>query len=313
MRKRMTITLAALLGLACVWLSGDLIYSLIVANRIQKWESSIERDDDGVQEGCRAYTIGSGETAVLLIHGINDSPQCYHKMAPALAAEDFTCRVMRLPGFALPIHRYAQATRKEWLAAVDREVRSLRQDHRGVAVVAHSLGGAVTIAYLLENPRAADAVVLLAPAVNVSNRRSPLLSTRAWHEIAKRSLPFTRITCSPFSNDCHDTKAGEYPGRTPFTPLTIVEETFQLIDANRGRAAQFTTPLMMVLAKDDQVIDWQAAEQFYQQASSKDKAIRFMPDCGHAIPVDHGWQSLTGEIAAFLRKSGAEGRQQPVE
>ena len=308
MRKRMTITLVTLFGLACVWLSGDFIYSLIVANRVKEWESSIERDRDGVQKGCQAYTIGGGETAVLLVHGINDSPQCYHKMAPALAEEGFTCRVMRLPGFALPNDRYAQATKEEWLAAVDREIRSLRQDHRRVAVVAHSLGGAVTIAHLLENPDALDAVVLLAPAVNVSNRRSPLLSTRAWHEFAKRSLPFTRVTSSPFSNDCRDTAAGEYPGRTTFTPLAVAEETFQLIDANRGRAAQFKTPLMMVLAKDDQVIDWQAAEQFYQQAPSTPKTIRFMDDCGHAIPVDHGWESLTREIAAFLRKSEAERR-----
>ena len=306
MHKRMTITLVTLFGFACVWLLGDLIYSLVVAGRVKKWESSIERDRDGVQVGCQAYEIGSGETAVLLIHGINDSPQCYHKMAPVLAAEGFRCRVMRLPGFAEPIERYAQATRKEWLAAVDREIRSLRQDHRRVAVIAHSLGGAVTIAHLLENPDAADAVVLLAPAVNVSSRRSPLLSTRTWHEIAKRLLPFTRVTSSPFSNDCHYAAAGEYAGRTSFTPLAVAEETFQLIDANLGRAANFKTPLMMVLAKDDQVIDWQAAEQFYQQASSKDKAFRFMPDCGHAIPVDHGWETLTREIADFLRKSGAE-------
>ena len=302
----MTITIVTILGLACVWLSGDLIYSLVVASRIKKWESSIERDGDGVQEGCQAYTIGSGAAAVLLIHGINDSPQCYHRMAPALGEEGFTCRVMRLPGFALPVERYAQATKKEWLGAVDREIRSLRQDHRRVAVVAHSLGGAVTIAHLLENPEAVDAVVLLAPAVNVSNRRSPLLSTRAWHEFAKCALPFTKITSSPFTNDCRDTAAGDYPGRTGFTPLAVAEETFQLIDANRGRAAEFKTPLMMVLAKDDQVIDWQAAEQFYQEVSSKEKSIRFMENCGHAIPVDNGWESLTGEIAEFLRKSGTD-------
>ena len=124
MRKRMTIVLGTLLGLVCVWLAGDLIYSLIVANRVKKWEASIERDGDGVQEGSQAYTVGSGAAAILLIHGINDSPQCYHKMAPVLAEEGFTCRVMRLPGFALPNDRYAQATKEEWLAAVDSEIQS---------------------------------------------------------------------------------------------------------------------------------------------------------------------------------------------
>lgn len=237
-RKRLKTILFVLFGLACVWALGDLVYSSIVAYRIKKWEASIERDDEGVQRGCREYTTGSGETAVLLIHGINDSPRCYYKMAPTLAEEGFTCRVMRLPGFAEPIQRYAQATKEQWLAAVERELRSLRQHNRRVAIVAHSLGGAVTIAYLLDNPEAVDAVVLLAPAVDVSNRRSPLLSAQTWHEIGRHSLLFTKVTSSPFPNDCHDAAEREYPGRTAFMPVAVADQTFQLIDDNRGRTGR---------------------------------------------------------------------------
>jgi esterase/lipase len=206
----------------------------------------------------------------------------------------------------LPIERYAKATKEEWLAEVKSEIQTLRENHVRVAIVAHSLGGAVTISCLLEDPEAVDAVVLIAPAVEVSDRRSPLLSTRAWHEIAKWLLPFTKITSSPFTNDCHDIAAGDYAGRTTFTPLAVADQTFQLVDANRGRAAEFKTPLMMVLAKDDQVIDWEAAERFYQEASSEPKTIRFMEDCGHAIPVDNGWEDLTREVADFLREPGPE-------
>ena len=300
MRRHMKIALLVLLGLAVLWVSGDWIYSCVVAHRIKKWEASVERDDGGVEKGCREYTIGSDETAVLLIHGINDSPACYRRMAPVLAEEGFTCRVMRLPGFAEPIEHYAQVTKEQWLAAVKGEVQSLRQDHGRVAIVAHSLGGAVTIAYLLEDPAAVDAVVLLAPAIEVSDCRSPLLSARAWHEIGRRLLWFTTTTSSPFPNDCHDASEREYPGRTVFVPTTVVDQTFELLDNNRGRAAEFRTPLIMVLSKDDQVVDWEAAEQFYREASSE-KSIRFMEKSGHVIPLDYGWEDLTGEIVEFLR------------
>jgi excinuclease UvrABC nuclease subunit len=59
----------------------------------------------------------------------------------------------------------------------------------------------VAIAHLLEHPGTVDALVLLAPAIEVSSARSPLLATRAWHEIARRLLPFTRVVYSPFEND----------------------------------------------------------------------------------------------------------------
>jgi esterase/lipase len=62
----------------------------------------------------------------------------------------------------------------------------------------------------------------------------------------------------------------------------------------------------MVLAKDDQVVDWQAADQFYQDASSQPKAIRFMAESGHVIPLDYGWEDLTHEMAAFLRDEHGE-------
>jgi alpha-beta hydrolase superfamily lysophospholipase len=209
---------------------------------------------------------------------------------------------MRLPGFASPVDQYAQATREQWIAAVEREVSTLRHSHGHVCLVAHSLGGAVTISYLLDQPNGVDAAVLIAPAVEVSNARSPLLSTRAWHEFGKRTLLFTRITRSPFENDAHDPRERDYPGRMIFTPQSIAEQTFQLIDNNRGRAGRFATPLMMVLSKEDQVIDWQAAERFYQQAASPRKKLRFMADAGHTIPSDFGWDELTQDIADFCRE-----------
>ena len=286
-------------GVIVLWLIGDFVYSRVVAHQINRWEAAIERDQDGIQTGCREYTVGNGKTALLLVHGINDSPRCYRKMAPVLADQGFTCRVMRMPGFAKPIDEYASATQKQWISAVDAEVASLRKTHDRVCTIAHSLGGAVAISYLLDKPDAVDAVVLIAPAVEVSDERSPVLSTRAWHEFGQWALPFTSITNSPFENDAHDPAERDYPGRMIFTPKSIADQTFQLIDNNRERASDFKPPLMMVLSKDDEVIDWQAAERFYQDAVSTEKEIFFTKDAGHTIASDYGWEALARAIAKF--------------
>ena len=82
----MKIVLLILLALIGLWLLGDAIYAAYVAVRIRHWAATVERDEDGIQLGCKAYTTGRGPTAILLVHGINDSPSCYRKMAPALAA-----------------------------------------------------------------------------------------------------------------------------------------------------------------------------------------------------------------------------------
>ena len=81
---------------------GDVVYSCSVGAGYREWNSKVRRDPDGVREGCREFTLGEGETAVLMVHGFGASPAVWRKMAASLAAEDFTCRAMRLSSSPVP-------------------------------------------------------------------------------------------------------------------------------------------------------------------------------------------------------------------
>lgn len=310
--RRTKIALWSLVSLAPGWLLGDFLYSRVMAGRIARWEVAVQRDENGVQKDRQAFTLegkGAGrDSAVLFIHGLNATPLTWSKMAPELNQQfGFTCRAMRLPGFAEPTEEYARSDRAQWIAAVEREVAALRREHEQVYIVGHSLGGAIAIGCLLENPDLADAVVLIAPAVEVSNARSPLLSTKTCQALANRLLLFTTVTQTPFEIDAHDPAQRDPPGRTLFTPRPVVDELFALLEENRGRAGEFQTRLMMVLSKDDQVVDHQAAQRFLEEAASPTKraGVRFMEDAGHQIPLDHGWKELTREIGLFFAGGGS--------
>src|SRR5262245_49179949 len=122
-----------------LWIGADLVYSLLMKRRYARWEAAIERDPDGLRRGCREYTVGNGDTAILLVHGFADAPTLYQRMAPALAEQGFTCRVMRLPHFAMPMDHYRRTDAAQWQEAVRSELRELRQCHARVIIVAHSL------------------------------------------------------------------------------------------------------------------------------------------------------------------------------
>ena len=313
MSQRKKIAVRVVLGVVAVWLLGDLLYSCVVAYKVSQWEQTIERDEEGVWEGCQAYTtassiagkgVDSDKGALLLVHGINASPKHYDKMAAQLAELGYTCRVMRLPGFAEPIPKYAASKHGHWIGAVRQELTDLRSEHERVGIVAHSLGGAVAIGQLLKHPESADFAVLLAPATAVSSHRSPVFSTRSWHRFGNATLLFTSIMQSPFGIDCHDPDQRDYPGRSPFTPRSVVDELYTLIDDNWEQIDQFQTPLLMVLSKDDIVIDWQAAERYYDLVPVKQKQLMFLKDSGHAIPIDYGWQETVDAIDQFANEVG---------
>jgi esterase/lipase len=170
-----------------------------------------------------------------------------------------------------------------------------------VCIVAHSLGGAAAIAYLRQHPEGAERCVLIAPCAAVSDRRSPMLSVRTWHTLGNYVLFFTRVTETPFANDARDPAEQNYASRTKYCPRKVFDELFQLIDENRNGADQFRTPLLMVLSKDDQVIDWEAAYDFYEKVPAREKEILFVENAGHAVPVDYGWQQVADAIATFAK------------
>lgn len=298
-----------LLALIPVFLLADGLHAAYVAYAIDAWKDGIEINADGIIDGCEAYDLPPAEgtdTALLLVHGFNASPRHYDLVAPALAELGYHCRVMRLPGFAEPFTLGQDRSYKQWTGAVLEELRSLRSDHARVGVVGHSLGGAVTIGALLEDPRAADFAVLLAPAVAVSNSRAPILSTRTWHEISQRLFLFTDVLRTPYPMDIHAEGKTDHLGRMPFSSKSIADELFKLMDRNLVRPSEITTPLTMIVCQDDPIVDTPAAEAYFERIGSASNELIVLEDSGHEVPLDQEWPRVVEAIAERAGSSEIE-------
>jgi carboxylesterase len=298
-RRRLKWILVATLCIVLLWVGGEFTYSRIVLHRYEEWNSTIERDADGVRLGCQEFTIGDGDTALLFIHGYSDSPAIYRKMATRLAEMGFTCRAMLRPGCARPLELYEKATRERWLAAVEEEIAALYEKHGEVWIVAHSLGAAIAIDYLLDDPNAVDGIVLLAPLIEVSSERSPVLSARTWYKIGKKMMLFTDIVENPFEVDAHSADARGYDMYSRYFPRKVYDEIFAVTDSIQERAGELTVPMLMVLSRDDDIIDSETAHGYYEGTSSERKRLVWLEDARHLIPIDTGWDDVANEIAAF--------------
>jgi carboxylesterase len=300
--------LGAVVGLIALRMGGDLVYSLVMKRGYTRWDHSIEREPDGVRRGCREYSIGSGNTAILLVHGFGDSPAVYQRLAPALADKGFACRVMRLPGCAMPMAEYCKTSGAQWREQVATELLALRQSHSRVVVVAHSLGAAVVREALAEHADMADGVVLLAPLIDVCNRRSPLLPARAWYHILDSLLLFTDRIGMVFPPDLKDPATRALMKEDRYVPRVVYREMFALLRRNQARVATFRLPLLMVLGRDDLIVDNDAAVRFYRDCGAVSKQLIIAEEAGHMLPLDRGWEQRVEEIAAFIsglpKKSG---------
>ncbi|TWT47433.1 alpha/beta hydrolase [Botrimarina hoheduenensis] len=307
--KRWRLAGRLLLTLVAMQLLADGIYALVVGVAAARWEASVTRDAAGVLLDCQARTYPPQRegrpVGLLLVHGINASPRHYDLIGPALAKEGVECVAMRLPAFCEPLDRYRRSTADQWRAEIGDQLRTLRGRHERVGVVAHSLGAAATLAALRDNPAAADFAVLVTPAIAVSDARSPLMSTRAWHELSQRVLVFSKTLWTPFASDCQACE-GEIPGQSPFTPTAVVDELFRLMDENVARFADLQTPLTFILSETDAVVSTPAAREYFSKLPIEQKRLVSLDRCGHEALIDRQWNEVKKEILAEVDKFAAQ-------
>ncbi len=302
----MKVLAIAAVGLVVTFVMADLIYAGIVRKRQAKWEANVDRNSDGVRRGCEAFTVGSGDTALLMVHGFNDSPALYKLMADELAEKGYTCRAMRLPGFAEPYEAFAKHDRQDWLQAIAEEVTSLRQTHDEVWIVGHSTGASLVIRHVLDHPDTAAGVALLALLVEVSGERSPVLSPHAWFKTTGALLMFTDRIETCFELDINSPEGRTVIVREQFVPLTTIEETFAIASEVRDRAPEITVPVYTAVSTADKIVDTEAAVRFFEQLGSARKQLVRLDASGHVIPVDYGWQTVCSDIDAFIQASTSE-------
>lgn len=288
-----------------LWVAGDFLYSRVTAFRLRRWEAAVRRDPDGVRAGCQEFTIGRGRCALLMIHGFGDTPSLFAKLAKTLAGHGFTCRAMRLPGAGMPLAESARVGHEEWVRAAAAEIEALRPAHESLWVVGHSLGCTLALEHLLAHPDAVDGLVLIAPLIGVSGRRSPVFPARTWFRIAGRFLRFTRVVEVIFPIDGYTKEARTYRLHDRFIPWSTYVGTFEAIGNVEGMAGRVKKPLLMVLAPRDRVIDSRVAARFFEACAAQTKRLDYARHSGHVIPIDGDAPAVADAIRDFIRSVGA--------
>lgn len=278
----------------------DFAYSRVTMRCLRRWEcDEVVRDDNGIRCDCAEFNLGEGDVALLLVHGFGDSPAIWQRMAPALAARGYHCRGMRLPGFAEVMAKYQQTGLEAWKTAFHAEVAALRKRHRQVWAVGHSMGGALSFNALATGLGSVDGLILLAPLVKVSSKRSPLLPAHVWFHLLNRTLLFTNVLMTAFDPDLYDRSVRSLLRTDRFVPIAVYRAMFQLMRENR-RCSLPDAPILAILSKNDAVVDSSEAAMFFVDESGRNIHHVWSDKAGHVLPMDFGWQEHVDGIHRFV-------------
>jgi len=293
---------AVLLALLGVAVTTGAAYPSVTRRVAVRRERAEPRDAQGVRAGADAYTMGHGTDAILFVHGFGSSPATFRFLAQDLAARGFTCRAMRLPGFSERIDAMMGVDDGDWRDAVVAESAALRSNHRRVWLAGHSMGGAVVLDVVLGHAAEVDGLILIAPLIEVSTRRSLGIPSRDLFRVARALLPPDAILRTMFPVDLHARRDGVDELRDTFMPASLYEAMFRVSGRIRASAPAIREPALLVLPGSDKVVSRRASLAFYDGLASSRKRLHHAPRAGHVVPLDYGWPEVAAAIDSFVRE-----------
>ncbi len=132
----------------------------------------------------------NSKQAILLIHGLTDSPYLFHDLAAFYHANGMTVRTLLLPGHGTAPEALTQVDYKAWQLATQYAIDRTLQDFEQVYLGGFSTGGALVLDNLIsssQNLAKVKGVILWSPA-------SRAKSTIAWAAQYVDWLPFVDYT-----------------------------------------------------------------------------------------------------------------------
>jgi acylglycerol lipase len=171
-------------------------------------------------------------------------------------------------------------------------------------LLGHSMGGCISLAYILEDQSKLDAVVLSAPAAKLEQASAPVrLASRVLSAVTP-GLGVFEVDAELISHDPEEIEAyrtdplvhqGKLPART-IAELAAAIETFE------DRMGNLTLPLLGLHGSEDRLAPVEASRMANRLAGSEDKTLKVYEGLRHEIfnerPADR--ERVIGDLLGWL-------------
>ena len=188
------------------------------------------------------------QKAVLLVHGLTDSPFTYHDLAQVYFQQGYTVRTLLLPGHGTAPDALKDVNAQQWQQATDYAVNRTLKDFEQVVLGGYSTGAALLINYLTTRPmnERIKALMLFSPASEPHNKNG---WAAKWIDL----IPFVN-----WIDEDADIDFAKYES-FPWSAAAAADDAMRTITVNSLEQRKFPAiPVFTALSDIDTTIDSKA-------------------------------------------------------
>ena len=245
------------------------------------------------------------DKAILLIHGLTDSPFSFHDLSQYFYQQGFTVRTLLLPGHGIAPSELLNTQYSEWQKAAKFAIEETLNDYQQVYLGGLSTGGALIFDYLMQQEQVDDKIKGLFMWSPASKAKNDL----AWLAKYVDKIPF--VDWIDLDADIDFAKYESFP----YNAAAQVDALMSLVVGDGASASRklHNIPIFVVASEHDQTIDtehtlalieeWQLASPQEQMKKSvliyygdDEKLPKQLPNVMKVIVPECSPQSLCSEV-----------------
>jgi carboxylesterase len=266
------------------------------------------------EEQHRAFEWSGGRRVAVLVHGFPGTPAEMRPLAARLQHAGWAVRGVLLPGFGAQIETLPRRNHREWIGAVREAVSALQADHDQVALIGHSMGGALSVvvaAELAEFGAGPDALVLFAPFWDLDHVLWKLLPAL---KVLFPSFRLFKLLKVDFSSD--EARAGirnflpdadlddpqvQTAIREFQLPVAMFDQIRQIGQLAYRLAPLITTPTLVIQGTQDELVRPDLTRRLIARLKAHARYVELPEQHNLVNPAIRSWSRVEHEVLGFLQ------------
>ncbi|RHW36665.1 alpha/beta fold hydrolase [Lysinibacillus yapensis] len=235
----------------------------------------------------KPFFFEAGKRAVLLLHGFTGSSSDVRMLGRFLEKRGYTCLAPHYKGHGVAPEELITTGPDEWWADVVEAYNTLQEKgYEEIAAVGLSLGGVFSLKLGLNKP--------VKGIVTMCSPMTMRTTDKMFQGVLKYAKDYKRFEGKGEQEIEQEVEAIRAKG------MPSLPELQQLVQDVRSELDLIYAPLLVVQAKNDEIIDPQSAHIIYENSESLNKHIKWFEESGHVITLDKEKQQLHETVYEFL-------------
>lgn len=235
----------------------------------------------------KPFFFEHGKRAVLLLHGFTGTSADVRMLGRFLEKHNYTSLAPHYRGHGVPPEELIKTNPDQWWEDVLAAHQQLKDaGYEEIAVAGLSLGGVFSLKLAAEFPFK-GVVTMCAPMT----MKTTDVMYGGVLKYARDYKKFAGMDEEQIERDMDYLQTQTMPG---------LEGLQSLIQSVRSEVSQIYTPLLVIQARHDEVIDPHSAEIIFEEAESTQKDLQWYEESGHVITLGPEKEKVHENVLTFL-------------